>query len=124
MSPNYDYEREKKLSDGFREELMADKTQGELAPAPCSAYPLSLELALIRWSVVHRQWHELANDMPCLTAFLAGWCNRVVGAKMPPAEDVGVFRDSWRVGWREADEQITISKRLNDEVRQPPAKPN
>ncbi len=32
---------------------------------------LPLELALIRWSVVHRNWHELSGAMPVLTAFLA-----------------------------------------------------
>ena len=28
-------------------------------------------------------------------------------------EDVGQFRDSFRVGWREADDQITIASRQN-----------
>ena len=31
-------------------------------------------------------------------------------------EDVGQFRDSFRVGWREADDQITIASRQNDKV--------
>lgn len=72
---------------------------------------LPLELAFIRWSVVHRQWHELANDMPLISAFLAGWCCRCIGTSQP--EDLGTFRDSFRVGWREADDQITIASRRN-----------
>lgn len=69
---------------------------------------LPLETALIRWSVVHRQWHELANDMPLLTAFLAGWCCRCIDVSEP--ENIGVFRDSFRSGWREADTMIAIEK--------------
>ena len=72
---------------------------------------LPLELALVRWSVVHRGWHEIGGDCPLLQAFLAGWSCRCIGASMP--EDVGQFRDSFRVGWREADDQITIASRQN-----------
>jgi len=72
---------------------------------------LTLDLALIRWSVVHRRWHELASDMPYLPAFLAGWGMRVMEADMPPAEALGTFKDSFRVGWREADEQLAILAR-------------
>lgn len=75
---------------------------------------LPLELAFIRWSVVHRGWHEIGGDCPLLLAFLAGWSCRCIGASMP--EDVGQFRDSFRVGWREADDQITIASRQNMEV--------
>lgn len=69
---------------------------------------LPLELAFIRWSVVHIQWNEFANDMPCLTAFLAGWCSRCVGLELP--EKIGTFQNSFRVGWREADTMIEIEK--------------
>lgn len=72
---------------------------------------LPLELAFIRWSVVHRGWHEIGGDCPLLLAFLAGWSCRCIGASMP--EDVGQFRDSFRVGWREADDQIAIASRQN-----------
>ncbi len=68
----------------------------------------SIDLALIRWSVVHRQWHELANDMPYLPAFLAGWGMRCMDAEEPPKEKLGKFPDSFRVGWREAHEQLAI----------------
>jgi hypothetical protein len=70
---------------------------------------LPIELALIRWSVVHRRWHETANDMPLLQAFLAGWCCRCIGATQP--EDVGTFRASFFAGWREADDQLAIASR-------------
>lgn len=75
---------------------------------------LPLELAFIRWSVVHRGWHEIGGDCPLLLAFLAGWSCRCIGASQPA--DLGTFRDSFRVGWREADEQITIASRQNDQI--------
>ncbi|RRJ96822.1 hypothetical protein Ga0100231_023945 [Opitutaceae bacterium TAV4] len=71
---------------------------------------LSLDIALIRWSVVCRQWEGFsAGNAPLLGAFLAGWYCRSIGASMP--EDVGQFRESFRVGWREADQQIEIESR-------------
>ena len=73
---------------------------------------MPLELALTRWSVVHRQWHEIGGDCPLLTAFLAGWCCRSIGASMP--EDLGMFRDSFRVGWREAEDMMTIEARRHN----------
>lgn len=73
---------------------------------------LPLELAFIRWSVVHRRWHETANDMPLLQAFLAGWCCRCIGTT--PPENVGIFRASFFAGWREADDQVTIASRQNN----------
>lgn len=77
--------------------------------APSTSLVLPLELALVRWSVVHRRWHELASDCPLLGAFLAGWYCRCIGATEP--QNVGVFRDSFRTGWREADDQIEIAAR-------------
>ena len=68
----------------------------------------SLDLALIRWSVMHRKWHELANDMPCLGAFLAGWFLRDMSPKGTQPPPVASFRNSFRVGWREADSEIAI----------------
>lgn len=78
----------------------------------CDALVLPLELAFIRWSVVHRRWHEMANDMPLLQAFLAGWCCRSIGTT-PPAT-IGTFRESFLAGWREADDQVIIASRQND----------
>ncbi len=70
---------------------------------------LPLELAMIRWSVVHRKWHDLANDMPEIQAFLAGWCCRCIGTSEP--EELGQFKESFRAGWKEADDQIVIATR-------------
>lgn len=67
---------------------------------------LPFELALIRWSVVHLQWHETANDMPNLTAFLTGWGARCLGMENTAPPD---FQNSFRRGWREADDQIAIA---------------
>lgn len=74
----------------------------------------SLDLALIRWSVVCRSWNELAagND-PHLGAFLAGWFSRVIDAPYP--KEMFGFRDSFRSGWKEADDQIAI----NNQTKQP-----
>ena len=71
---------------------------------------LSMELALIRWSVVHIRWHELASGhVPHLAAFLAGWNCRCIGSTFP--EDPGPSKASIFHGWKEADEQIAIESR-------------
>lgn len=88
--------------------------QGQMQGVRCGGLVLPLELAFIRWSVVHRRWHETANDMPLLQAFLAGWCCRCIGTT--PPENVGTFRASFFAGWREADDQVTIASRQNAEV--------
>jgi hypothetical protein len=73
---------------------------------------LPLELAFIRWSVVDRGWTEFSGDGPLLSAFLAGWLCRCIGTSEPL--NLGTFRDSFRVGWREADDQIIIMGRRNN----------
>lgn len=67
----------------------------------------SFELALIRWSVVCQSWQSLsAGHIPQLTAFLAGWGCRCLGIPIPT--EYHELRDSFRVGWREADSEISI----------------
>lgn len=88
--------------------------QAREAGDDCPAQPcvLPFELALIRWSVVCTSWGELATGYaPLLTAFLAGWGCRCIEASMP--ENLGAFRDSFRVGWREADTMIAIERQKN-----------
>jgi len=81
-------------------------------PTKTEAMILPIELALIRWSVVSMRWNELStSNAPLLTAFLAGWCCRCVGATFP--DNPRTFRDSFRVGWREAEDQIIIASREN-----------
>lgn len=71
----------------------------------------TIDLALIRWSVVCRKWHDFSSgSAPNLGAFLAGWFLKDSGAQHMP-EDLGLFVDSFRVGWREAEEQIEILSR-------------
>ncbi len=80
----------------------------------CDALVLPFDLALTRWSVMCIVWRDLAGDHPNLTAFLAGWGCRCIGAAMP--EKIEAFRDSFRVGWKEADDQIAIERqRHNDQ---------
>ncbi len=70
----------------------------------------TLDLALIRWAVVCRRWHELSSgSAPVLGAFLAGWFLRDAGAQLPT--DCGSARDSLRIGYAEADSQIVILQR-------------
>ncbi len=84
------------------------------APGTVPALVLPLDLALIRWAVVCQSWADLAaGSAPLLSAFLAGWCCRCIGASQPA--DLGQFRDSFRVGWREADQQVEIEARQNAE---------
>lgn len=72
----------------------------------------TLDIALIRWSVVCRQWDALSsNSAPILGAFLAGWYWRDMGNELPGREQLGTFVDSFRVGWHESDAMITIQQR-------------
>ncbi len=79
-------------------------------PQELTPHSLSLEIALIRWSVVHRAWHELGNDMPLIGPFLAGFFSRTLGLPIPEITTPG--RDAFRVGWREADDQVAIALRI------------
>ena len=74
--------------------------------------PNTLDLAIIRYAVVSVKWKDLSGDIPYLPAFLAGWFCRAICASEPA--DVGVFRDSFRVGWRESDAQQAIASREGD----------
>lgn len=91
-----------------RMEWLHDCSGGQTDPN--QALLLPLDLALIRWSVVCQSWGELSSGhAPLLPAFLAGWCCRCIGADMPV--NVGQFKDSFRAGWCEADDQIIIASR-------------
>lgn len=83
---------------------------GKLNEREYSAHHLPMDLALARWSVVCESWGELAGGhAPYLPAFLAGWYTRQIGVEMP--DDLGTFKDSYRVGWREADQEVAIDSR-------------
>ena len=71
--------------------------------------PSSLDLAIIRYSVVCQRWARGCGGCPYLHAFLAGWFCRAIGATEP--FDVGQFRDSFRAGWKESDEHQVIAER-------------
>lgn len=68
---------------------------------PASRPALSLDLGLIRWSVVCRRWQESSwGHQPDLGAFLSGWfAFQIFGAK-PEAD---ILRDSYSAGWHEAE---------------------
>jgi len=71
----------------------------------------SLDLALTRWAVTCTRWGELSNgSAPILGAFLAGWYCRCINTSLP--ERIGEFPDSFRAGWKQADEQIAIASRI------------
>lgn len=79
---------------------------GSSAAPSCSAHLLPLDLAMIRWSVRCRTWQEMsAGSQPELGPFLAGWFCRCIGAGLVVD---GHFRDSFRIGWKEADDHIAI----------------
>lgn len=83
----------------------------EIAEKPCG---LTLDLALIRWSVMCESWGELSSgSAPQLGSFLAGWFTRAMGATKP--EKLGQLRDSYMVGWREADSCVNIKRREENE---------
>lgn len=72
----------------------------------------TLDLALLRWTVVCEQWSNLASGShPQLGAFLAGWYACDMGAVMPTGAELGRFKDSYRRGWHEAEQQIEILER-------------
>lgn len=67
----------------------------------------TLDIALTRWAVRCRTWHDMGGDHPQLGAFLAGWFARDCGLPLPHVIPVNV-RDSLRIGWKEADDHIAI----------------
>lgn len=70
----------------------------------------TLDLALIRWSVVSTKWNDFSTGhSPNLGAFLAGWFTR--DNDMPLPENCGNCYDSFRTGYKEADIQIEILNR-------------
>jgi hypothetical protein len=71
--------------------------------------PNTLDLAIIRYAVVAIQWRDFSGDVPYLPSFLAGWFCRAIKASEPA--DLGVFRDSFRAGWKESDAQQVIAER-------------
>jgi hypothetical protein len=80
--------------------------------APCSAAPLTLEQAITRYTVVSEKWGALAADnQPYINAFLAGWCSRGIGMSEPSDKACGIYRASFRAGWREADTFANIWQR-------------
>lgn len=74
---------------------------------------LPLETAMIRWHVVSSKWEDLSSgSIPLLGAFLAGWFLRCIGGGIHQTVD---YRDSFRCGWREADDMIKIElQRMQD----------
>lgn len=72
---------------------------------------IDLELALIRWAIVSRQWFELSSGaQPYLPAFLCGWHMRQLDIPLPDSMDgCGTHPDSLRAGYRECDNFIKIS---------------
>ena len=87
----------------------ASEAREDVPAQPCV---LPFEMALIRWSVVCTSWGDMSGGYyPLLTAFLAGWGCRCIEVSMP--ENLGTFRDSFRVGWREADTMIAIERQKN-----------
>ena len=75
--------------------------------------PNTLDFALIRFAVVAVKWERL-GQFPYLPSFLAGWFCRAIGASEP--ENVGVFRDSFRAGWTESDQQQVIAARAAEDL--------
>ena len=77
-----------------------------------SAAPLTLEQAIIRYSVVSEKWGEFAaGSAPYLNAFLAGWCSRSIGMTEPSDRNIGRYRASFLSGWNEAETFAEIWKR-------------
>ena len=71
---------------------------------------LGMELAMRRYAVVAQFWATLASGNPPIpSAFLAGWYCCVIGMPMPHVRDE--FRDSFRAGYREAEDTIAIAER-------------
>lgn len=105
------YTEVKKVMDGETIAQTLGKKQAEVERIKRIQTPanIPLEMSFIRWSVVCLRWSAISSGgAPILQAFLAGWLCRCIGTTVP--EEVGQWRDSFRVGWREADQQIAITK--------------
>lgn len=86
---------------------MESQSKNPNAEAPYPA-PLSLDLAVIRFSVVCENRAENGFEAPYLQAFLAGWFSRAVGIGLPPRIECGSNPDSFCAGWSQANEQAGI----------------
>ena len=77
--------------------------------------PLTIDQAITRYAVVSEEWRDFGGQasMPYIPAFLAGWNMRAIGA--PEPENVGQWRDSFRVGYREASAFADLWNREQDE---------
>ena len=100
------------IEDGVTKEVVLASEIAQSVPPSCSARLLSIDLALIRWSVRCRTWQELSagGSQPELGPFLAGWFCRCSGIGLSLIVADHAFRDSFRIGWREADDCIAIEE--------------
>lgn len=76
----------------------------------------TLDLALIRWSVVCKEWGELSSGFyPNLGAFLSGWFWKDMGNELP--KELGEFRDSFRKGYQESEFMLEILNRERQNMK-------
>jgi hypothetical protein len=69
----------------------------------------NIELAIIRYAVVCEKWKSIGGTYPILGAFICGWFMRDMNGEN--FVDVSSqFRDSYRVGWNEADTMLKIEE--------------
>jgi|19_taG_2_1085344.scaffolds.fasta_scaffold59180_2 hypothetical protein len=93
---------------------MSDNELNQVTGSPA---PLTLDLAMVRYSVVCERWGDKIGDAPYLTAFIAGWCCRSVGMPWLSNSEIGAYPASYRAGWAEADDFAKIWHRENTERR-------
>lgn len=72
---------------------------------------MSLDLALVRWSVVCGLWETRAGNRPDLGAFLAGWFLRRQSENLPENWRFFGQRDSFLAGWSESETFLALEAR-------------
>lgn len=67
----------------------------------------TLDRAIVAYSVVCREAHAFVpGSEPLLIPYLAGWCCRDMGMAELDQQQLGVYRKSWRLGWRDCDAHL------------------
>jgi hypothetical protein len=83
------------------------------SPAPTKrTIDTTLDRALTAYTVACREAHAFApGSEPLLIPYLAGWGCRDMGMADLDSQQLGVYRKSWRLGWRDCDAHLELEAR-------------
>lgn len=77
------------------------------SPPTKTTIDTTLDRAIVAYSVACREAHAFVpGSEPLLIPYLAGWCSRDMGMVELDQQQLGVYRKSWRLGWRDCDAHL------------------